>query len=53
MGVKRMIPSYRTRSITQRTILPNGTQLALAQYGPAVSTSLVEHLSLNSKFYNF
>lgn len=35
-GIARMRTSYRTRAITQRTTLPDGTQLAPAQYGPAV-----------------
>lgn len=37
-GIARMRTSYRTRSITQRTTLPDGTQLPPNQYGPAVST---------------
>ncbi len=36
-GVRRMRSSYRLRSITTRTTLPNGTVLGPAQYGPAVS----------------
>jgi hypothetical protein len=35
-GVTRMRSSYRVRSITQRTSLPNGTALQSSQYGPAV-----------------
>jgi hypothetical protein len=38
-GVVRMVSSYRTRAITQRTTLPNGTVLAATNYGPAVSTT--------------
>ena len=38
-GVARMRTSYRTRAITQRTTLPNGTQLPPNQYGPAVSSA--------------
>lgn len=38
-GIARMTTSYRTRNITQRTSLPNGTQLTPAQYGPEVSTT--------------
>ena len=38
-GVAKITSSYRTRNITQRTSLPNGTQLSPAQYGPAVSTT--------------
>jgi len=37
-GIARMRTSYRTRAITQRTTLPDGTQLPPNQYGPAVST---------------
>jgi hypothetical protein len=37
-GIARMRTSYRTRAITQRTTLPDGTQLQPSQYGPAVST---------------
>lgn len=37
-GIARMRTSYRTRSITQRTTLPDGTQLQPSQYGPAVGT---------------
>ena len=33
-GVKLMEPSYKTRSITRRTSLSNGTLLAATQYGP-------------------
>jgi hypothetical protein len=35
-GVKLMKSSYRTRTITQRTTLPDGTQLNSSQYGPEV-----------------
>ena len=38
-GIVKVTSSYRTRSITQRTTLPNGTQLTAAQYGPPVSTT--------------
>ena len=38
-GIARIRTSYRTRAITQRTTLPNGTALTAAQYGPAVSAS--------------
>lgn len=37
-GIARMSSSYRLRSITTRTTLPNGTVLPPSQYGPAVST---------------
>ncbi|MBS0189568.1 MAG: YHYH protein [Phycisphaerales bacterium] len=37
-GVVRMDSSYRKRSITTRTTLPNGTVLTAANYGPVVST---------------
>lgn len=33
-----MRPSYVARSITERTSLPDGTQLSSDEYGPAVST---------------
>src|SRR5258706_7892248 len=36
-GIKRMESSYRLRSITQRTTLPDGTVLSPSQYGPNVS----------------
>lgn len=36
-GIARMRTSYRTRAITQRTTLPDGTQLPPNQYGPAVN----------------
>ena len=39
-GVKRMVPSYRTRSMTKRTTLIDGTVLSVAQQGPDVSTTL-------------
>ena len=38
-GVRRILTSYRLRSITQRTTLPNGTVLTPSQYGPAVSST--------------
>lgn len=38
-GIARMTTSWRKRNITQRTTLPNGTQLTVAQYGPAVSAT--------------
>ncbi len=38
-GIDRIRTSYRKRLITQRTTLPNGTQLQPAQYGPAVSAT--------------
>ncbi|MSR17903.1 MAG: YHYH protein [Phycisphaerales bacterium] len=38
-GVVPILTGYRTRNITQRTTLPNGTQLPPNQYGPAVSTT--------------
>ncbi len=37
--IKRVSSSYRTRSISKRTNLPNGTELVLTKYGPDVSTS--------------
>ncbi|HEX5051766.1 MAG TPA: YHYH protein, partial [Planctomycetota bacterium] len=36
-GVQRMNSSYRLRSIALRHVLPNGTMLPPAQWGPAVS----------------
>jgi hypothetical protein len=36
-GIKRMISSYRLRNLTQRTSLPDGTQLSASEYGPDVS----------------
>lgn len=38
-AIKRITSSYRLRSITQRTTLPNGSTLSSSQYGPAVSAS--------------
>lgn len=38
-GIARIASSYRTRDITQRTSLPNGTQLPASQYGPPVSAT--------------
>ena len=38
-GIRRIKSSYRLRSITQRTMLPNGTVLTSANYGPAVSAT--------------
>lgn len=38
-GVARMTTSWRKRDITQRTTLPNGTQLPANQYGPPVSAT--------------
>ena len=38
-AIKMMRSSYRKRSITQRTTLPDGTALASTNYGPAVSTT--------------
>jgi len=38
-GITRIKSSYRTRSITQRTTLPDGTVLQPSQYGPNVSTT--------------
>lgn len=38
-GIARITTSYRTRNITQRTSLPNGTQLTAANYGPPVSAT--------------
>jgi hypothetical protein len=37
-GIVRMTSSYSLRNITQRTTLPDGTQLSASQYGPNVST---------------
>lgn len=37
--IKRMRSSYRTRNITDRTTLPNGTVLQASQYGPAIATT--------------
>jgi hypothetical protein len=38
-GIKRIKSSYRLRSITQRTTLPDGTALTSTNYGPAVSST--------------
>ncbi|MSR44654.1 MAG: YHYH protein [Phycisphaerales bacterium] len=38
-GIDRIASSYRKRNMTQRTTLPNGTQLSPNQYGPAVSAT--------------
>ena len=38
-GVARITSSFSPRSITARTSLPNGTQLAPSQYGPAIGTT--------------
>jgi hypothetical protein len=38
-GIARMTSSYRTRNITARTSLPNGTQLPPSQYGPAIGAT--------------
>lgn len=38
-GISRMRSSYRLRTMTTRTTLPNGTVLQPAQYGPAVSAT--------------
>jgi YHYH protein/Domain of unknown function (DUF4214) len=37
-GIKRIVSSYRQRSITQRHTLADGTVLQPSQYGPNVST---------------
>ena len=36
-GIKRMRSSYQTRHLTQRTSLPDGTQLTASQSGPDLS----------------
>lgn len=38
-GIQRMRSSYKYRDMTQRQTLPDGTQLAANQYGPAVSST--------------
>jgi YHYH protein/Secretion system C-terminal sorting domain len=38
-AIKRMRSSYRTRAISNRTTLPNGTVLQANQYGPELSVS--------------
>ncbi len=38
-GIARLTTSWRKRNITQRTTLPNGTQLPANQYGPPVSAT--------------
>lgn len=38
-GITRMRSSYRLRSITQRTTLPDGTVLQPSQYGPAINST--------------
>lgn len=38
-AVSRMRSGYAARNITQRTTLPNGTQLQTNQYGPAVNAA--------------
>lgn len=37
--IKRMRSSYRIRSITDRTTLPDGTTLQSSQYGPTIATA--------------
>ena len=37
-AIKRMNSSYRLRSITNRTVLPDGTVLQPNQYGPSLAT---------------
>jgi hypothetical protein len=37
-AIKRMRSGYRTRNITDRTTLPDGTVLTSGQYGPALTT---------------
>lgn len=37
-AIKRMRSSYQLRNITDRTTLPNGTQLTSGQYGPAINS---------------
>ena len=37
-SIRRMKSSYRMRNITQRTSLPDGTQLSSNEYGPSVSS---------------
>ena len=38
-GVTRMVSSYRLRSITDRSTLPDGTMLAANLHGPAISAT--------------
>lgn len=38
-GIRRMLTSYRKRSITDRTTLPDGTVLSSTYYGPAINAS--------------
>ncbi|QQR85990.1 MAG: YHYH protein [Flavobacteriales bacterium] len=38
-SITRMRSSYRTRTITDRTTLPDGTVLSVNQYGPAISAN--------------
>lgn len=38
-SIKRILTSYRARSITKRTSLANGTVLSSSQYGPDVNTT--------------
>ena len=38
-AIKRISSSYRLRSITKRTSLPNGLTLSSSQYGPNVSAT--------------
>ena len=38
-GIRRITSSYRTRNITQRRTLPDGTVLQASQYGPDASTA--------------
>jgi hypothetical protein len=38
-GIKRIKSSFQKRAITVRTVLPDGTSLSAANYGPAVSDS--------------
>lgn len=36
-GIRRIRTSFRLRSISDRTTLPNGTQLSVNQYGPSLA----------------
>ena len=38
-GLKRIIPSFRLRNITQRNTLSNGTTVSAQNYGPTINSS--------------
>ena len=50
-GIRRMNSSYRLRSITTRTTLPDGTALSPSQYGPPVNSTYPAGLYLEDFEY--